>query len=132
MDQNSVFIVSGGGRGITAKCIIKLAQFCPCRFILMGRSKLENEPQWANDIIDEIELKKRAFSALNSQGKKPKPQEINQIIKTIFANREIQETLAYIRQLGGKAEYLSCDITNNNDLSENLAPLVNQLSLIHI
>ena len=130
MDQNSVFIVSGGGRGITAKCIIKLAQFCPCRFILMGRSKLENEPQWANDIIDEIELKKRAFSALNSQGKKPKPQEINQIIKTIFANREIQETLADIRQLGGKAEYLSCDITNNNDLSENLAPLVNQFGKI--
>lgn len=130
MNQNSVFLVTGGGRGITAQCVIKLTQICPCKFILLGRSKLENEPEWANNISDEIELKKLAFSALLSQGKKLQPKAINQIIKNILAGREIQQTLATIRKLGGKAEYLTCDIKDSNNLVEKLTPLVDKFEKI--
>ena len=34
ISQNSVLIVSGGGRGITAQCAIKLAEYYQCKFIL--------------------------------------------------------------------------------------------------
>ena len=130
INYDSVFVVSGGGHGITAQCVIKLAQVCPCSFILLGRSSLKNEPAWAKNITDEIELKKQAFSALNYQDKKPKPVEVNQLIKSIFAIREIQKTLQTIKQLGGQAEYLSCDITDHVNLRQTLAPIVDKFGQI--
>ncbi len=130
MNENYVFLVSGGGRGITARCAIELAKFCPCKFILLGRSQLKAEPEWANNITDEIKLKKQAFAIFTSQGKKPKPVEINQLIKAIFANREIRSTLQMIQQIGGQAEYLSVDITDPVSLSEQLSNLVNQFGQV--
>ena len=38
IQPSSVFIVSGGAKGITAKCTINVAQKHPCKFILLGRS----------------------------------------------------------------------------------------------
>lgn len=130
MNENSLFLVSGGGRGITAQCIIELAKLCPCKFILLGRSQLKNEPEWANNITDEIELKKQSFAIFTSQGKKPKPVEIDRLVKAIFANREISSTLQTIQQLGGQAEYLSIDITDRVSLSKQLSNLVNQLGQV--
>ena len=36
LNSSSVVIVSGGGRGITAQCVIYLAQQYHCKFILLG------------------------------------------------------------------------------------------------
>ncbi|RKZ79861.1 MAG: beta-ketoacyl synthase, partial [Candidatus Parabeggiatoa sp. nov. 1] len=36
LSSDSVFLVSGGGRGITAQCVIKLAKAFQCKFILLG------------------------------------------------------------------------------------------------
>ncbi|NER94543.1 MAG: SDR family NAD(P)-dependent oxidoreductase [Symploca sp. SIO1B1] len=130
MKSNFVFIVSGGGRGITAQCVIQLAQVYPCNFILLGRSQIEKQPEWADNIAGEIELKKQAFAYFNSQGKKPTPREINQLVKNILATREIQKTLNSINQLGATVTYLSCDITNNIDLSEKLAPIIDEFGQI--
>jgi len=130
MKSNFVFIVSGGGRGITAQCVIQLAQVYPCNFILLGRSQIEKQPEWADNIAGEIELKKQAFAYFNSQGKKPTPREINQLVKNILATREIQKTLHSINQLGATVTYLSCDITNNVDLSEKLAPIIDKFGQI--
>lgn len=59
----SVFIVSGGAKGITAKCTINLAQQHPCKFILLGRSELlANEPEFARDCFDEATLKNELWS----------------------------------------------------------------------
>ncbi len=51
---SSVFLVSGGAKGITAKCTIRLAQKHPCKFILLGRSELtESEPEYVQGCFDE-------------------------------------------------------------------------------
>jgi 3-oxoacyl-(acyl-carrier-protein) synthase/acyl carrier protein len=47
--QSQVFLVSGGAKGITAQCVIKLAQQYQCKFILLGRSSTEKEAVWAED-----------------------------------------------------------------------------------
>ncbi|MDJ0593043.1 MAG: SDR family NAD(P)-dependent oxidoreductase [Pleurocapsa sp. MO_226.B13] len=130
MDENSLFLVSGGGRGITAKCAIKLAEYYQCQFILLGRSELNDEPEWSKNCFHEVELKKRAFSALNSQSCKPNPRQINKLVKGILATREIQSTLQTIKQLGGQAEYLSVDITDSINLPKQLSSLVNKFGQI--
>ena len=37
ISPSSVFVVSGGAKGITAQCTVKLAQQKRCKFVLLGR-----------------------------------------------------------------------------------------------
>lgn len=127
----SVFLVSGGAKGITAKCTIKLAQQHPCKFILIGRSELlEKEPDWAKDCFDEPVLKKRIMEYLLSLGEKPLPINVQKLYNKIISSREIKQTLQAIQQAGGHAQYLSVDVTNADDLKQKLAAVVERTGAI--
>ena len=55
----SVVLVSGGARGITARCVVELAGRAKCKFILLGRTPAsEPLPEWAAGTADEAGLKK--------------------------------------------------------------------------
>ena len=129
IDPNTVFLVSGGGKGITAKCAIALSQHYRCKFILLGRSQFNPEPDWANGCFGETELKQQAFTVLRARGIKPTPKEINQLVKDILASREITQTLQVIEQNGSTAVYLSADLTNS-DLKQKLTPIVREIGQI--
>ena len=65
LTKKSVFLVSGGARGVTAECVVKLAETKPCNFILLGRSLLEDEPEWAKSVgEDKVKLKQAAMHVL--------------------------------------------------------------------
>jgi NAD(P)-dependent dehydrogenase (short-subunit alcohol dehydrogenase family) len=119
--SSSVFLVSGGGKGITRECVLKLAQHYQCRFILLGRSSLGVEPDWARDCFDEFELKKRIMEYFYSLGEKPTPKTVQRMFNHISSSREIQKTLSSIEQAGGQAEYISVDVTDVIALKEKLA-----------
>ena len=113
INKNTVWLVSGGGRGITAQAAIALAQKYQCKFILLGRSTIERrEPEWARDCSDETILKKRILEHLLHQESKPTPKMVQREYKSIAAKREIEQTLHQISQAGGQAEYLSVDVTD--------------------
>jgi NAD(P)-dependent dehydrogenase (short-subunit alcohol dehydrogenase family) len=127
LNPASVVVVSGGARGITAHCVVKLAQKARCKFILLGRSELESEPDWAKDCEDEVELKRRAMKDLQARGEKPVPTKILKTIKGIQARREILGTLQAVRATGGQAEYVSVDITNRQALQDKLVEPMHRL-----
>ncbi|MEH2394800.1 MAG: SDR family NAD(P)-dependent oxidoreductase [Nostoc sp.] len=130
LSPSSVFVVSGGAKGITAECTIKLAQQQPCKFILLGRSELlENEPDFAQD-SDESALKKCIMENLLSQGEKPTPMSVQKIYNKITSSREIKNTLAAIKKTGAKAEYISVDVTDPQALQEKVANAVQHLGPI--
>ncbi|MCU0482121.1 MAG: SDR family NAD(P)-dependent oxidoreductase [Anaerolineae bacterium] len=112
--SSSVFVVSGGARGITAYCVEVMAEYYQCKFILMGRSELHPDPDWAQSAPDEASLKTAAMNTLKARGEKPTPTAVQNMTREVLASREIRETLARITQKGGHAEYLSADITNAN------------------
>src|SRR5512146_1523043 len=72
-DSETVFLVSGGARGITARCAIQLAQRFQSRFVLLGRSACAPEPAWAVGASGAAALKQAALQAMLAQGQKPKP-----------------------------------------------------------
>lgn len=114
LNSSSVVLVSGGGRGITAQCIIYLARQYQCKFILLGRSSLlETEPEWSISCTEESQLKKQIMQHLIAQQEKPTPLKVQKIYKQLCQSREIRQTLAEIKQGGGEAEYLSVDITDS-------------------
>ncbi len=128
IDRNTVFLGSGGARGITAQCVIKLAQLYQNKFILVGRSEVsQDEPAWAADCVDEISLKKRAMEVLQAGNERPTPARVQQLTCHIMARREVLATLAAIRQAGGQAEYVSADITNFQALQPRLGAAVQRL-----
>ncbi|MBW4433620.1 MAG: SDR family NAD(P)-dependent oxidoreductase [Pelatocladus maniniholoensis HA4357-MV3] len=125
--QSQVFLVSGGARGITAECVIKLAQCYQCKFILLGRSPVDPEPVWAEGCSTEGELKKRIMDDFIARGEKPTPAMVQKKYKGISSRREIQATLRAIEKAGGQAEYLSVDITDATQLQEQVATAVERL-----
>ncbi|NJM19358.1 MAG: SDR family NAD(P)-dependent oxidoreductase [Richelia sp. SM1_7_0] len=127
----SVFLVSGGAKGITAKCVIELAQQYPCKFILLGRSSLlESEPLFAKNCFDEATLKKRIMEDLLKKGEKPTPIEVKKIYNQIISDREIKQTLEIIKQAGGEAEYINTDVTNTQDLQQKITAVTESMGTI--
>jgi NAD(P)-dependent dehydrogenase (short-subunit alcohol dehydrogenase family)/1-acyl-sn-glycerol-3-phosphate acyltransferase len=130
LSSDSVFLVSGGGRGITAQCVIRLAEAFPCKFILLGRTQRTVEPGYTQGCIDENELKQRIIKNIQTQGEKPTPVKVQKVLKAILAQREIDETLQAIVQVGGQAKYLSVDITDAAALQDKLTASVERFGSI--
>ncbi|MGW6727162.1 beta-ketoacyl synthase N-terminal-like domain-containing protein [Nocardia sp. NPDC055029] len=116
LTENDVLLVTGGARGVTATCVLALAEHSPARFVLLGRTQLTDEPAWAIGIADG-DLKPAAVRALAGTGVTPK--DIDRACGEIRAVREIRSTLA---TLGDRADYLAVDATDAAALAEAIAP----------
>jgi polyketide-type polyunsaturated fatty acid synthase PfaA len=126
--QNSVFLVSGGGKGITAQCALAIAQRYHCKFILLGRSSIaEPEPAWAAGYDNEADLKKQIVAQLSLGGQKVTPIMVQQQFNAIASRREISQTLTAIQTAGGEAAYLNVDVTDAPALQTQLAPVIARL-----
>lgn len=112
-DRESVFLVTGGGRGITAQCAVRLAERYGGTYLLLGRSTLDaQEPAWAEGCGDEATLKPRAIAALRAEDAKPRPADVQRAVNRVLAQREITGTLCAIESAGGTALYLSADVND--------------------
>jgi NAD(P)-dependent dehydrogenase (short-subunit alcohol dehydrogenase family) len=131
IDQNSVVLVSGGARGITAQCVKQLAQEYPCKYILLGRSSLDNElPEWTITSENDADLKQQIMSDIASQGKKPTPAAVDRQFKQIRAQQEIENTLSTLTQNGARVEYIPVDISDKEKLQESLIEPVRRFGRI--
>ena len=117
ISPDSLFVVSGGARGVTARCVIALAARHRCRFILLGRSpRQEREPAWAAGISAEAELKARIATALKEAGERAAPAAIQRSYAGLVAAREVEATLAAVQRVGGHAEYVCADVASPDAL----------------
>ncbi|MEL0657793.1 SDR family NAD(P)-dependent oxidoreductase [Psychromonas arctica] len=124
LDQDAVFLVSGGAKGVTAHCVIEIANQYQCKFILLGRSRYQaQEDDWSLSSATEGDLKKAAMQHLINSGEKPSPKLIKQMIRPVLANREITQTLQAIETLGGIAEYVSADVCDKEKLQQAINPI---------
>ncbi|MCD6344424.1 MAG: SDR family NAD(P)-dependent oxidoreductase [Anaerolineae bacterium] len=123
-NKHTTFLVSGGAKGITARCVIELARRYQCHFVLLGRSEIvEPEPDWATGAEDERALKQGAFQAALAHGEKPKPTTVQRMARRVLSSREIRRTLDAVKAAGGTARYLSVDVTDRDALQTALAPV---------
>ncbi|GAF43306.1 type I polyketide synthase [Rhodococcus wratislaviensis] len=126
LTAEDVVLVTGGARGVTALCVRDLAHHCGARFILLGRTELGPEPQWAHGIEDQ-DLRRAAIAGL--AGTATTPREIARTCAAITANREIRETLA---ALGERGRYIAADVTDTAAIEVALGADRNQITaLVH-
>ena len=120
VDENSVIIASGGGRGVTATTLIELALQAKPRIVLLGRTPLLEEPGYCRDALDDAALKRALLENAKTEGHTIRPAELGAQARKIMAVREIQTTLRNLADAGSDARYLTCDVQDSDALNAAL------------
>ncbi|MFI5978223.1 SDR family NAD(P)-dependent oxidoreductase [Streptomyces sp. NPDC051452] len=107
LDRDSVVLLAGGARGITARFAATLAGASGCRIELLGRTSAPDGPEDPRTAGARTLAELRA--ALATGPGAPRPAEINRAAERILARREIATTLAELASLGSAARYRSVD-----------------------
>jgi acyl transferase domain-containing protein/NAD(P)H-dependent flavin oxidoreductase YrpB (nitropropane dioxygenase family)/NAD(P)-dependent dehydrogenase (short-subunit alcohol dehydrogenase family) len=111
LDKDSVVLVTGGARGITANAAVELARQTGCKLVLVGRSPLPGPeaPIYAS-AVDMPELRRK----LIEEGSLRDPKAIEASCRCILAEREVRATLDALATLGSSFEYHSLDVRDSN------------------
>jgi NAD(P)-dependent dehydrogenase (short-subunit alcohol dehydrogenase family) len=125
------FLVSGGARGITAACVIGMAQRFRCSFVLLGRTPLTPPPPWFDPTLADAELKQRIAADLTARGERPLPAAIQRIWRDLRAGAEIRATLQAVAAAGGRAEYVCADVADAHSLQAALSAVGPISGIIH-
>lgn len=118
--SQAVFLVSGGARGITAECVTALARAHGGAFILVGRTPVDAHPTLDRGAPDDV-LRREIASMLGARGEKASPIAVDRVLKGVRARQEIARTLDRIERAGGRARYLTADVTDGAALRQAVA-----------
>jgi NAD(P)-dependent dehydrogenase (short-subunit alcohol dehydrogenase family) len=114
LTSESVVLVTGGGRGITAEVAVALARSSGCRLELVGRSPLpeaDEDPAFAG-AVDRAQLRQ----ALIAAGRR-EPRAIEDECNRLLAAREIRATVAAVRDAGASLHYHPVDVRDGDALA---------------
>jgi NADP-dependent 3-hydroxy acid dehydrogenase YdfG len=109
IEPGTLFVVSGGARGVTAAALIELARASRPRFLLLGRTSLEDEPAEFRGVSGDADLKRVAFARAKATCAVA-TQKISATVERVVAAREIRETLETLAAAGSEARYVTADI----------------------
>jgi NAD(P)-dependent dehydrogenase (short-subunit alcohol dehydrogenase family) len=107
LDHDSVVVLTGGARGITARLAVSLARSTGCSLELVGRSPLPDAPE-DDDLAaagDEPAIRR----VLIGRGMRT-PAEIEATCARVLAAREIRTTLSALEDAGVKVSYHAADV----------------------
>jgi len=127
LNDAAVLVVAGGGRGVTAACVIELAQQQHLRFALLGRTELVDESLACQAAEDEAGL----ISILSQSHSKADLLALRQQARAILASREIRHTLQQIRAAGSEAQYYCTDIQDPAAVTQSLQQIRQAWGPIH-
>lgn len=106
LDRDSVVLLAGGARGITARFAAALAAASRCRIELLGRTPAPDGPE--DPATAGARTAAELRSVLASRGGLT-PAEINRAASLVLAQREITATLEELTALGSRVRYRSVD-----------------------
>ncbi|MCK6508023.1 SDR family oxidoreductase, partial [Myxococcota bacterium] len=112
LGPQDVILVSGGARGVTAATVVALARDSRARFVLLGRSRLQEEPSCCAGLSTDAELKRALLADAKARGEALAPAALGRQVAAVLAGREIRQTVAAIQAAGGQARYDAVDVTD--------------------
>lgn len=114
LDRDSVVLVTGGARGITAEISLELAAAWGSKFILLGRSPLPPEREPADIAgLDDKALKGAIMDRMTTIGQRPTPALVDGEVKRIKRDREILANLAALKASSSAVEYHPVDVCDS-------------------
>ncbi|MBT4060275.1 MAG: SDR family NAD(P)-dependent oxidoreductase [Euryarchaeota archaeon] len=128
LQSDDVFLVSGGGSGVTAACVVGLAeanQNVGCHFSLLGRTTLDASLSKHIDVSDEElnQMKMELREQMQSESGKVTIVDWEGAWSKIVRSLDIHRTIALITASGNSASYHVCDVTNSKHIRKVLKKL---------
>jgi NAD(P)-dependent dehydrogenase (short-subunit alcohol dehydrogenase family)/acyl carrier protein len=119
IDRDSVVLLIGGARGITAGLAVALARRYRCHLELAGRSELPEAPE--DPATREIVDPKMLRQALVAANPGLRPAQIEAMARRLLAEREIRRTLEEVRQAGSTVHYTAIDVRDDERFADLIA-----------
>lgn len=105
LDEESVVLVTGGARGITAEVALELAERYRPTLILVGRTP----PGEEDDLPDDPRS-----ALVERAGGDATPAAIEAEVRRVLAAREVRTSLARLREAGARVAYEVCDVRDGD------------------
>ncbi|WP_424863682.1 SDR family NAD(P)-dependent oxidoreductase [Streptomyces sp. MMS24-I29] len=105
LDNESVVLLVGGARGITARFATVLATAARCRLELFGRTPLPVLDETASTAATEAELRAELIA-----GGMRSPAQVEREIGRIQAEQEVRDTVHRLTRLGSRVRYHCVDV----------------------
>ncbi|RJV00485.1 MAG: acyltransferase domain-containing protein [Candidatus Poseidoniales archaeon] len=120
LQSDDLWLVSGGGSGVTAASIIGVSSAsngAGATFLLLGRSKLVEETSgwldWSDDQLNQRKMELRESLIAESESGKVTMVEWNNAWTKLTRSMDIYRTISDIEASGNNAEYHSADVTDS-------------------
>ena len=133
LKSDDVWVISGGGAGVTARCVVGAAQASKdagATFVLLGRTRLDSSIEhWLHDDDQSLQSRKmdlREEMIANSDSGKVTMVEWEQAWRQKMRTLEVYQTIRDIQETGNRALYDACDVTNRKAVSKVLSALVKE------
>ncbi len=107
LDRESVVLITGGARGITARIVAAMAAEVPCTYVIVGRSALPTETE---DAEVQAAADATALRKLFLQRGLGKPATIEAAVQAELRARELRDGLDALTALGATVDYRALDV----------------------
>lgn len=115
LNPDSVVLLTGGARGITALIATALARRYRCHIEMVGRSALPEAEE--NALTRGVDDPKRLRQILLQAEPGSKPAEIERLARRLLAEREARDTFAQLRNAGSSFNYTQLDVRDDAGFS---------------
>ena len=128
IDRESVILLTGGARGITAEIANELAERFKPVLILAGSTPPPDgeEPPWSTGVTDPKTLKRNLIATLQGDDVAFSLQEIERRVMRLLKEREIRSNLDRIRSAGAQVEYIAVDVRDESAFGDAIDRLYRQ------
>jgi acyl transferase domain-containing protein/NAD(P)H-dependent flavin oxidoreductase YrpB (nitropropane dioxygenase family)/NAD(P)-dependent dehydrogenase (short-subunit alcohol dehydrogenase family) len=116
LDGNSVVLVTGGARGITARAALALAETARPTLLVVGRTSPPEgpEPDETAGLAEPLALRRALLEQLKSAGKPITATTVEDRYGRLLRAREVRDNLAQLRQTGARVDYFTCDVRDTS------------------
>ena len=112
LDGDSVVLVTGGARGITAQVALALAERHRPTLVLVGRTAAEQERPETAALAELAELRHALIDARKRGGQALTPALVEQECRGSCAGARCARTSSACAETGARVEYLVCDVAD--------------------
>ena len=126
LDADSVVLLTGGGRGVTAVLAGALLKRFGCKVILVGRSDPAEAPEQVLQARDEDlpRLEREFYASELAANRAARMPELRKRFERYLAARELKATLEGLARLPGQMVYRSADVTRPEEVERVMQELL--------
>jgi acyl transferase domain-containing protein/NAD(P)H-dependent flavin oxidoreductase YrpB (nitropropane dioxygenase family) len=117
IDGDSVLLITGGARGITAQVALAIAERHRPTLVLVGRTAPQDEAPETASATDTASLRRTLIEARRSAGEDLTPALVERDCRRIMRSREVRENVQRMENAGARVEYLTCDVGDSSQFA---------------